>query len=239
MKKIIPLIIIIISSCSLPKEPFTQFNKTLTDTSYFPIGYCLSFPSLDFEKWDDHYKIFDKFKTYEINRTQAGLAFVKDGVKIFFCFPSANPYVQLDTMTMIYDNNKVIGEWKAICNRRIAFEDSASLSDNEVYRTKKKLYYDDSNEYFAYFTDKKFKLYRKRSDNNKFTLAIYRKYCIVNKRYIMFYGLSKAGAAINFIGIDNEGRLILDSFYQEERTSKNKYIVFHATMTQYIFKKIE
>ena len=55
----------------------------------------------------------------------------------------------------------------------------------------------------------------------------------------MLFGISKLASAISFIGLDKENRLILNSYYVEERKVKGKYMVYQATMTQLIFRKLK
>ncbi len=238
-KFLIPLLVVIIYSCSLPKEAQLRLSKTQRDTiTSFPLDYCLTLPELNKDSWNDNYTYFDKFKTNEINRTQAGLSFTYEGVNHYFCYPSANPYTQLATSTMINDDTKIVGEWRIVNWRTILFEDSISNKDDKIYRTTKEIKNDKEDDFYLLMTGKRMKFYCKTKDSQRFRHIFSKNYCIVSKRYLMVYGLSKAGAAINFIGIDKDGRLILDTFYQEERTVKNKYIVFHATMMQYIFEKL-
>lgn len=233
------VILLAIISCGIPKDTLTRYNKTVKDSINFPIDYCLSLPVLDTADWDKNYTAYDKFLSEEIMRTQAGLSYFKDNVHVYFCVPSASPYVQLDSLTMINDNKKIVGDWKIICNRSISFEDSISYIDYKIYRHTKEIFDDRETDMCLSLTDTKFKMYGKTNESKNFRLKSSKNYCINNRRYIMLYNISKAGAAINFIGLDKDGRIILLGFLQEERTLKNKYLVFHATMLQFIFKRIE
>ena len=239
-KFLISILALIIYSCSLPKETQVRLSRAQRDTlSIFPLDYCLTLPELNKDSWNDNYTYFDKFKTNVINRTQIGITFTHEGIKHYFCYPSANPYTQMATSTMIKDDKAVVGEWRIINSRTITFEDSTSNNDDKIYRTIKEIKNDKDNDFYLLMTGKRMKFYNKSKENHKFKHIFSKNYCIVSKRYLMVYGLSKAGAAINFIGLDSDGRLILDTFFQEERTLKDKYIVFHATMIQYIFEKFK
>jgi hypothetical protein len=235
----IPILLLILSSCGIPKETLDKFDKTKGDTTHFPLDYCLSLPILDTALWNKNYIAYDKFLSKEILQTQAGISSFIAGVRTYTCVPSATPYVQLDSLTMINDNNRIIGDWKIICNRTISFEDSISYIDYKINRHIEKRYKDDEVGMCLSLTNKRFKLYGKTNDSKKFILKRSKKYCINNRRYIMLYNISKAGAAINFIGLDKDGRLILEGFVQQERSVKNKFQVFHATMIQFIFIKIK
>jgi hypothetical protein len=76
----IPILLLIISSCGIPKETLEKFNKTLSDTAHFPIDYCLSLPVLDTAEWDNNYIAYDKFLSNDIMRTQAGISSYFNGV---------------------------------------------------------------------------------------------------------------------------------------------------------------
>lgn len=43
----------------------------------------------------------------------------------------------------------------------------------------------------------------------------------------------------NSIGLDPKGHLIIAGFIQQERILKGKYLVFNATMIQFIIKRVE
>ncbi len=236
---IIPLLLLIlVVSCSLSKETLTQYNNTEREIDSFPYDYCLSLPALDTADWNKNYIDYDKFLSKEILRTQAGLSTFRDSIRIYTCFPSATPYVQLDSLTMIDNKNKIIGNWKIICNRRITFEDSVAYNDFKIHRKIKQIYNDKETEMCLSITETKYKLYAGTKNNSNLTLKVSRNYCLVNGRYLMLYNISKAGAAINFIGLDPKGHLIIDGFIQQERMLKGKYHVFHATMIQFIFQRV-
>jgi len=232
------LVFVTLASCKIQKLTLERIYQDERQTIDFPMDYCLLLPPLDFEKWDNHFLPFDKLLSKAIVRTQMKFTFTKDSVYISSCFPSASPWVQLDTLAMIKDDKLIIGDWRILCCRKIIFEDSVTYPKNKIYRSSKEIFNDKENDMYLSVTDKKFKLYNKTKNKTNFKQISAKNYCINNKRFMMIYGFSKAGAAINFIGIDIDGRLILDSFYEEERIYEKKYAIFHTTMTQYIFKKI-
>ncbi|MFH0865513.1 MAG: hypothetical protein V1904_04935 [Bacteroidota bacterium] len=131
---LVPIILLAISSCGIPKETLIKFNNTPNDTVVFPIDYCLSLPVLDTSEWNNNYITYDKFLSDEITRTQAGISNYLNGVYTYMCVPSANPYVQIDSLTMISDNTKIIGDWKIVCNRTISFESVQSAIIKELTR---------------------------------------------------------------------------------------------------------
>ncbi|MDX2172021.1 MAG: hypothetical protein SFY56_02800 [Bacteroidota bacterium] len=229
---------ILLTSCGLPKELLQVVDSRPKEIVELPIEYCNLFPTTTFEKWDKDYNTFDRYLTPGIMRTQMGLSYTINGVNIWWCVPSARTHVQLDTTTMITDNNAIIGNWRIACNRTIAYEDSVVYANKKFYRTSKVVNDLKDDDVFLSLTADKFKLYAKQKGNSSFKKISIKNYHIESKRYLMLYGLSKAGAAISFIGLDKEGRLIINSYYVQERKVKGIYIVYQATMSQMIFKKM-
>lgn len=229
---------LLLTSCGLPKEILQVVDSRPKEMVELPIDYCNLFPTTTFEQWDKDYKTFDRYLTQDIMQTQMGLSYTINGVHIWWCVPSARTHVQLDTTTMITDNNSIIGNWRIACNRTITYEDSAVYADNKFYRTSKVVNDLKDDDVFLSMTADKFKLYAKQKGNSNFKKIAIRNCHIENKRYLMLYGLLKAGAAISFVGLDKEGRLIINSYYVQERKVKGVYIVYQATMSQMIFKKM-
>lgn len=203
-----------------------------------PIDHCNLFPTTTFEQWDKDYNSYYRYLTQEIMQTQVGLSYVNNGVQTWWCVPSVQTHVQLDTATMISDNSAVIGNWRIACNRVIAYEDSVVYAEKKFYRSSNLVTDNREDDIFLSLTPDKFKLYAKEKGDVGFKKVALKNYHIESKRYLMLYGLSKANSAISFIGIDKEGRLIINSFYVQERLIKDVYIVYQATMSQMIFNKM-
>ena len=229
---------ILLTSCGLPKEVLHVVDSRPKEMVELPTGYCNLFPTTSFEQWDNDYNSFDRYLTSDIMQTQMGLSYTINGVHIWRCVPSARTHVQLDTTTMITDNNEVVGNWRIACNRTITYEDSVVYADKKFYRTSKVVKDVKDDDVFLSMTADKFKLYAKEKGNSSFKKIAIKNYHIESKRYLMLYGLSKARAAIAFVGLDKEGRLIINSYYVQERKVKDVYVVYQATMTQMVFKKM-
>jgi hypothetical protein len=230
--------IILLTSCGLPKEVLKVVDSRPKEMVELPIDYCNLFPTTTFEQWDKDYNSFDRYLTRDIMQTQMGLSYTINGIHIWWCMPSARTHVQLDTTTMITNDNAVVGNWRIACNRTIKYEDSAVYADKKFYRTSKVVNDLKDDDVFLSMTADKFKLYAKEKGKSNFKKIAIKNYHIESKRYLMLYGLSKAGAAISFVGLDKEGRLIINTYYVQERKVKGVYIVYQATMTQMIFKKM-
>lgn len=230
--------ITLLTSCGLPKEVLQVVDSRPKEMVEFPVDYCNLFPTTTFEQWDKDYNAFDRYLTRDIMQTQMGLSYSNNDVHIWWCVPSARTHVQLDTTTMITDNNKVVGNWRIACNRTITYEDSVVYADKKFYRTSKVIKDLKDDDVFLSMTADKFKLYAKEKGQSSFKKIAIKNYHIESKRYLMLYGFSKAGAAISFVGLDKEGRLIINSYYVQERKVKGVYVVYQATMSQMIFKKM-
>ncbi|MBT6438569.1 MAG: hypothetical protein HOK72_02615 [Flavobacteriales bacterium] len=232
------LLLLFITSCSLPKETLLRVEKSEKNAIDFPLDYANSFPTPTFEQWDKDYNTFDRFLTKKIMKTQMGMSYIVDSVRIWWCMPSARVHSQLDTTTMINNAHKIVGDWRTVCSRRVSYKDSAAYSDSIIYRDSE-LISKNEDDIVLVITNDKFKLFNKKKGNKKFKIAVSRNWHIENRRYLMLYKSSLVTSAISFIGIDEEGRLILNSYYVQERKRPNKYIVYQATMTQSIFEKIK
>lgn len=229
---------IVFAQRGLPKELWEVLDSRPKEMVELPIEYGNVFPTATFEQYDKDFKTFDVFLTRDIAKTQTGLSYIKDGVQTWFCAPAVRTHVQLDTTTMISDNNAVVGNWRIACNRIITYQDSAVYADKKFYRTSKLIKENKDADAVLSLTSEKFTLYTKEPGDDSFKKVANKNYRIENKRYLMLYGLSKAGAAVSFIGIDKNGYLIINNFHVEERKVKGIYLVYQATMTQLVLKKM-
>jgi hypothetical protein len=228
---------IFLTSCGIPKDVIRKIQSGKKEMIELPIDYAILFPKLTFEQWDQDYNSYNRFLTKDIMRTQMGLSYEVDGVQIWWCIPSAKTHVQLDTATMINDNKAVIGGWRIACDRKISYTDSAVYADKQIYRDYKVFADEKDDDVFLAITDTKFKLYSKQNGKKHFKSMTSKNYSIESGRFLMLYENSKTAAAISFIGIDKEERLIINSYAVQERKKKNVYITYEAVMSQLIFKR--
>lgn len=231
------LIVIILSACSVPKDVMTRIENKAKEIIDFPIDYCISLPTLDFEKWDSDYNLYNKFLTIEIMKTQMGMSFNIDGVQTWTCFPAVKTHTQLDTVTVINDPKDVIGDWRIICNRKISFSDSVVYATKKIFRSEKVVYNEKDADVFLVFSESKLKMYGTESGENKYKHGGSKNYSIINGRYLMTYGMSKASGAVSQIGVDKEGHLIMNYYWVQERKIKNQYITYQSIVTQTIFER--
>ena len=226
-------------SCSIPQEILIRVEDNKKKIIDFPLDYCILFPEPTYEQWDKDYAKFDQFLTKKILRTQIGFSSNIDSVRSWWCMPSARVHAQLDTSTVINSYQQLIGEWRSVCHRIVTFEDSVSQKDKKIHRNSKLINNYKDDDVIILISDKKFKLFEKGKANDSYKLVMARNYYLENKRYLMLYRSSIYSAAISFVGIDKDGRLIINSFYVQERIKKMKYNVYQATMTQLIFERIK
>jgi hypothetical protein len=232
-------LLITMTSCGFPKQTLQRISQSPKTMVELPPDYCNLLPTPTFEQWDNDYNYFNKFLTENVTKTQVGLSATdKGGVHIWWCAPSALTHVQLDTATMINDSKLVIGEWRIACNRTILYEDSCSYIDRKIYRGSKIVTDDKEDDVYLNVSADKFDLFSRSKNKSSFRSIAHRNYQIENKRYLMLYKYAKASAAISFIGLDKENRLIVNSFSVQERKLKSTYIVYKATMSQMIFSRL-
>ncbi|MBK7681874.1 MAG: hypothetical protein IPJ26_05055 [Bacteroidetes bacterium] len=227
----------LLTSCGIPKETLQRIQSGKKEMVDLPIDYCNSFPTPTYEQWDKDYNSYNRFLTRDIMRTQVGLTYDNKGVQTWLCTPAVRTHVQLDTATMIDDSKAVIGDWRICCNRKIAYIDSAVYADKKIYRDSELIYNEKDADVFLEISDAKFKMYGTEKGETNYKKAASKNYSIESKRFLMLYGSSKAAASVSFIGIDKEGRLIINTYMVEERKIKGIYITYVAVMTQLIFKR--
>ena len=241
MKKNLPTIVVVVAilvtACGLPKEVMQKIQGGKKELIDLPLDYALLFPAPTFEQWDKDYNYYERYLTQDILRTQAGLSFNNHGVQTWWCMPSARTHVQLDTSTMIRDHKAIIGNWRIVCNRRISFVDSVVFADHKIYRDAILIHNETDADAFLSITDTKYSLYTADKAGDKFRRVTNKNYSIESKRFLLLYGASKAAAAVSFIGIDKEGRLINNTYMVQERKVKGSYITYEAVMVQLIYKR--
>lgn len=230
-------IITLLISCGVSKETIQKISHSNKEMTDFPINYCNLFPGQTFEEWNEDYEQYNKFLTKEIMKTQSGLSFVNNGIKTRWCPNSARPHVQLDTLTRITNPQNLIGDWRITCNRKIIYTDSATYSERKIYRDSSILYNEKDADLFIEITESKFTTYGTDGERSKFK-KMNKNYEIVNQRFLLFYGTSKASASISFVGIDEQGHLIINSYSTTEREISGTYITYQTVMTQIILKKV-
>lgn len=231
---------ITITSCSLQKEVANRVEQNPKENVDLPVDYCNLYPTLTWEQWDNDYNTFNKYLTNDIMRTQMGMSYTNNGVQTWFCMPSARTHVQLDTLTMIYSKKEVIGEWRKISHRVIAYEDSAVYSNNQFYRTSNVIIDDKDDDVYLNISEDKFNMYVKTKGSSTFKKKVSLNYDIESKRYLMLYKTLRINSAISFIGLDKANdRLIVNSHFVQERKVKDKYIVYQSTMTQIVYHRIK
>ena len=228
---------VLLTACGVPKELLQKIESGKKEIIDLPLDYANLFPTPTFEQWDKDYNYYERYLTQDILRTQMGLSYDNNGVHTWWCMPSARTHVQLDTATMITDSKAVIGNWRSVCNRRVSYTDSIVYADKKIYRNSKLLHNETDADAFLSITDTKFNLYGANKTGASFKRVASKNYEIQSKRFLLLYGVSKASAAISFVGIDKEGRLIINSYWVQERKVKGTYITYEAVMIQLIYKR--
>lgn len=229
--------LVLLSACSVPKELAQKIEATKKEKVELPLDYANVFPAQRFDQWDKDYNAYDRYLTPDIMKTQMGLSYLYNGVQVWHCMPSARTHVQLDTATMITDPKAIVGNWTNVCNRRVCYTDSVVYADKKIFRDTRLLHNETDADAFLSITNTKFNLYGADKPGASYKQVISKNYAIENKRFLMLYGMNKATAAISFVGIDKEGRLIINSYSIDERKVKGVYITYQAVMVQMVYKR--
>ncbi len=234
-------------SAFLSVDSFSQENdfnifsqKPKDPTLQFPLDYKIARPRLVYPHWDDDFDVYYNFLTPAVRKTQAAFSY-NDNVVIATVTPnSIIPHAQLDTLTSVGDEKKLIGTWRMLKFRSMRYNDSVYISTKTYYRLADTLLHDKSNdEAFAVFTDNNFKLYAKEEGKTSFKRMMSAKYKIENRRFMMVYKLAKASAGVSQFGIDEKGYLILNYPKVIEHVKKGEYFSYYTVIEQYIFEKVK
>ncbi|NML65585.1 hypothetical protein HHL22_10245 [Hymenobacter sp. RP-2-7] len=216
-----------------------QAAPSATSIENLPLTYCTALPRADVAHWDDDYARYAHFLTPEIRRTQLGLASVREGVHYWFCRPAATAHAQLDTLTRVADPQLLQGRWRSVLMRTIAHTDSAALLDKRIYRSVQLLPHPEAdtgqNElltadgHVTQFMAPAGAALKKEGR---------RKYELVSGRYLLLYGLSKAGGGVCQVGLDGQGRLILHTYGVTERKIPGQYVTYRTVLSQVIYERL-
>ena len=228
------------SAYSQEKE-FEQMALTEKARVNFPIDYKILTPRLEYPLWDNDYDAFYSFLTPTLRKTQASLSYTsKDGVVTSLIPNAIMAHAQLDTNTIVRNPAILVGTWRMLVFRSLRFNDSVDIPSLTYYRLGDTLLDDkSSDEAFAVFTDKNFKLYAREVLKTSFRREISTKYSIESGRYIMLYKFFKAGAGVLQFGIDNKGYLIMNYPKVIENVKKGVYFSYYTIIDQYIFEKVK
>ena len=225
------------ASFSFRPAGYGAVATTAADTSAFPLNYVTALPRLVFGEWEDDYAKYAHFLTPEINRTQLGVSFAANGVTTWHCAPSASPHAQLDTLTRVLDSKQLEGRWESIICRAVVHRDSAVLKEKKFYRTAKLLPKNET--LFVTLAEGRIEIVGRHGISSTLDKVGRKKYTVINGRYLMAYGLSKAGGAIFQVGLDKSGHLILHSCAVTERQIKGQYLTYETVLMQNIFKRLQ
>ena len=206
--------------------------RPASDTTRFNPYYATALPTLTPAKWEQDYARYARFLTPEIRRTQAGLSFSHEGVHTWWCQPSASPHAQLDTATRITNPAHLLGTWRSVANRLIVHIDSFSVADQQFYRSVavREL----PGVLLLQADAQKIRLQATQPKPEKFT----RSYALINQRYLLLYGASRANGAVAQVGVDAAGRLILHQCAVTERKVSGRYLTYQTAIRQSIYSRL-
>lgn len=227
---------------------FNSYAQTQKDLAKFtaeprhivslPEDYCTTAPGTSFIEWLRETNVQRKHLPADVAAVQKAAPF-SGGKEIIVVYkPTALPHITLDSNTLVRHNRDLYGYWRAITIRTVTYKDSCSLADSSIHCSTNTLSESKTDDIIAVFTEDIMKLFLKEADKKKFQVLVDGKYEIVNKRYLLQYKALKSGANISLIGIDKEGRLIINAYSMIERRAQKEYITYETTMQQLVFEKL-
>ncbi len=241
MKQIILSLLVLacLSAYAGNKKDIAALAERPKNTVEFPLEYIIALPRLDTAQWDKDYNWYARLITPAVKKKQQGLAFTHNGIHTWWILPAANSHAQLDTATRITNKNQLKGTWRAICNRKVMFTDSAYYPTGRMYRNNTLKANLNADDLFTVIDDDGFEMYVKEEGKSKFKKMISSNYALEAGRYLMLYKILKAGSGIMQAGIDKEGHLILQSTMVTENRINGRYITYIADAEQFIFEKVD
>jgi len=236
---ILLLILIIAFSCVAPKDLTLKVNNKPINHNCPNIDYMIIAPRLNFNDWLPDFNKMINDIPQEVSSNQIGMS-TKDEIKQeYWCFPSARPFVQIDTSISLKNSNGIIGLWRIKCCRTIQYKDSVSFKDSTFHRTSKLIKNDDSDDVLAHFTDSKLKIYVKTKDSKVYQRKISRHYKILNGRYLLIYNKLRTTSGTAFTGITKDNLLIWNQYSVYMDTYYYNFKRWLTNTNQMIFEKIE
>ncbi|UOG76206.1 hypothetical protein MTX78_06310 [Hymenobacter tibetensis] len=220
------------SSVKLSLTRKIALAPAVTDTLRFPATYATALPTLTpLDQWEKDYNRYERFLTPNIRRTQQGLSFAKNGVKTWWVANSASPHAQLDTTTRITNPDRLLGNWRTVANRVVVHIDSFSVADQKMYRSA--IVHELPGTVALTVTNQKFSLQTDEPKANRLN----RNYALIQQRYLLLYGASRAAGSVAQIGMDQEGRLLLHTCGVTERKVPGRYLTYQTIIRQSILTR--
>jgi hypothetical protein len=227
-------------SCTAPKEIINKVNKSQIKYSCPETTFMTIAPKLSIDEWLPDFNKMIRDVPNEVSRNQIGISSNNEIKQECWCYPSARPFVQLDTICAIKNIKGLNGLWRVCCNRTIQFKDTVSFKDSTFNRSNT-LVRDDNGEddVIVLFKNSNVKLYYKKKGSNSYKLAMSRHYKILNGRYLLIYNKLRTTSGTAFVGITKENKLIWNQYAVNMDTYYSFGKSWLTTMHQFIFEKID
>lgn len=242
MKTKLILICLLINffSCTAPKEITEKINKSNVQYNCPELTYMTIAPRLSMNEWLPDFNKMIRDVPSEVSRNQIGMSSNNESKQEYWCYPSARPFVQLDTISAIKNVHLLNGLWRVCCNRTIQYKDSVSFKDSSFNRSSK-LMRDDKgdDDVVVQFKNSNVKLYYKKKGSNNYKLAMSRHFKLLNGRYLLIYNNLRTTSGTAFIGLTKENKLIWNQYAVNMDTYYDLGKSWLTTMNQFVFEKID
>lgn len=234
---VIPILLLFMVSCSAPRTMIDLFESSKQKGIELTADRFTLFPPLDFDGWLEHTRIMGEKTPNVVRATQMGISFADDTSKTYFCRPSAFPHYTIDTSFAIPNKKDLIGDWRKVAAGVIDVTDTLDIRDSTVERTDTvSLWADD--DVMVKIDERRYSLFAREGKGKGFKKQVSKKYELVDGRFLLLYTFSLRDAATNFIGITDEGYMIVDNYNVQEKKMKDGRYIYSTAGIRMIFEKM-
>lgn len=162
----------------------------------------------------------------------------RNKISILRCEQCALPFAQLDTAANIKFKRNLYGYWRAVVIRTLRFADSISYGTSLFYRDAV-VQFEDTADMLISITENNFRVYYKDAGKEKYRIVTNSRYEFMAKRFLLLFKNLKSEADVWQVGIDDKGRLIINSNTSYQRREEGQSNVYSTTTTQVVLEKLK
>ena len=132
---------------------------------------------------------------------------------------------------MVWDPQRLVGGWRSVATRVITHTDSFSIADQKFFRSA--VAHDVPGDIRLTLTDRKLSTFVDALRPKQ----VSKNYVLINRRYMLIYGLLRSGASVSLVGFDPVGRFLMHTCSVTERGVKGRYLTYETVVQQLIFER--
>lgn len=218
-----------------PREMATLVNTPRNFESLPVDYYMLIAPENEQESFDS---TFRRLTPTDVLAKQKEKLTERKNISLLRCEQCALPFVQLDTAANIKFKRTLYGYWRAVAIRTLQFTDSISYNTSLFYRNAA-VQFEDTADMLISITEDNFRVYYKDAGKDKYRIVTDSRYEFMAKRFLLLYKNLKSEADVWQVGIDDKGRLIINSNTSYQRREEGQSNVYSTTTTQVVLEKLK